>query len=168
MTAPERSGALHKLEALIKDFAAEFTSIEILKSNVHRERGQFVIALTIDREDGVDTTLCEQISRIIDLRAEALGAEIGAYSIEVASAGLDRPLLTPEHFRRFAGRDARIITRLPVAKRVEFTGRIESATDICVTLADRYAGIVEIPHAAIKKANLVYEPREDLKKQRTH
>jgi ribosome maturation factor RimP len=165
MPEHEASGALHKLEALLKDFAAEFKSIEILKSSVHRERGQYVISLTIDREGGVDTTLCEQVSRIIDLRAEALGPEIGPYLIEVASAGVDRPLLTPEHFRRFAGRDARIITRLPIAKRVEFTGRIESANDVSVTMADRYAGTVEIPHAAIKKAHLVYEPATDLRRK---
>ncbi len=165
MPEHEASGALHKLATLLSDFAAEFTSIEVLKSSVHRERGQSLIALMIDREGGVDTTLCEQVSRIIDLRAEALGPEIGPYRIEVASAGVDRPLLTPEHFRRFAGRDARVITRLPIAKRVEFNGRIESANDVSVTMADRYAGTVEIPHAAIKKAHLVYEPATDLRRK---
>ncbi|HXM19073.1 MAG TPA: hypothetical protein VN934_09770 [Candidatus Tumulicola sp.] len=166
MKAPEDSGALEKLEALLGDFGAEFKSVEILKSTVRRERGEYVLALTIDRDGGVDTTLCEQVSRIIERRAEALGPTIGSYRIEVASAGLDRPLLTPEHFRRFAGRDARIITRLPIAKRVEFTGRIESANEVSVTIADRYAGTVEIPHAAIKKAHLVYEPAADLRRKK--
>jgi ribosome maturation factor RimP len=154
--------ARQRLEKLLENFAAEFTSIEILKASVHRERGEYVLSLQIDREDGVDTTLCEQVSRIIDLRAEALGSSIGPYSIEVASAGLDRPLLNAEHFRRFIGREARIITRFPIAKRVEFTGRIESSDGVSVRLADRYAGAVDIPHQAIKKAHLTYEPSEDL------
>lgn len=155
-----------RLEAILHGIAAEFQSIEVLKANARRERGGYSLAVMVDREGGVDTALCESLTRFIDKRVEALGPTIGPYTIEVASAGLDRPLLTPAHHRRFIGRQVRIITSLHIGNRVEFTGTIESANESTVSVADRYAGHVEIPYAAIKRANLVYEPTEDLKKRK--
>lgn len=151
---------------MLANIAVEFPSIEVLKTVVRRERGAYVLAVTVDRENGVDTDLCEQLTRYIERRIDAVTPPIGSYSIEVASAGLDRPLLKPAHYLRFLGRPARIITSLRIANRVEFSGSIVAADDEKVELADRYAGRVAIPYVAIKRANLVYEPREDLKKRR--
>ncbi len=111
-----------RLDEILKSIGVEFRSIEVLKASVRRERGAYVMAVSVDREGGVDTRLCEQITRFIAHRTDALSPPIGPYTIEVASAGLDRPLLAPEHFRRFAGRVARIITTLRIANRVEFWG----------------------------------------------
>ena len=155
---------IEQLDDVLRGIAVEFPSIEVLKSNVRRERGAYVLAVIIDRKGGVDTQLCEYVTRFIAKRADALTPPAGPYTIEVASAGLDRPLLTPAHFARFIGSEARIITTLRIANRVEFTGRIESADDVKVDIADRYAGRVEIPYATIKRANLVYEPAADLKR----
>jgi ribosome maturation factor RimP len=156
-----------RLDEILKSIGIEFRSIEVLRSSVRRERGAYVMAVSVDREGGVDTRLCEQITRFIAQRTDALTPPIGPYTIEVASAGLDRPLLTPEHFRRFSGRDARIITTLRIANRVEFSGPIAGADEEKVAIADRYAGTVEIPYGAIKRANLIYEPAEDLKRKRS-
>ena len=156
--------AARRVEEIIAGIPREFVNVEVLKHAVRRERGTFVIALSLDREGGVDTGLCEHISRFIANRLDA-DPSIGNYSLEVASAGLDRPLLTPVHFGRFLGRDARIITHLRIANRVEFVGTIQAWDDVKVTVADRYAGKVDIPYAAIKRANLVYEASDDLSKK---
>ena len=160
------NGATERLENILRNIAVEFPSIEVLKASVRRERGSYVLAATVDREHGVDTDLCEQLARYIERRVDSLSPPVGAYAIEVASAGLDRPLLIPAHFARFRGQPARIITSFKVANRVEFAGPIESADDVKVTIADRYAGRVEIPYGAIKRAHLVYEPAADLKRAR--
>lgn len=161
-TAPAEAARL--VEEIITAISREFATVEVLKHTVRRERGVLAIAVSIDRDGGVDTGLCERISRFVANRLDASSPPIGNYSLEVASAGLDRPLLTPAHFKRFAGRDVRIITHLRIANRVEFTGRIEAADETKVILLDRYAGRVEIPYGAIKRANLAYEPAQDLKK----
>jgi ribosome maturation factor RimP len=160
------SATIEQLEAVLGNIAVEFPSIEVLKAVVRRERSAYVLAVTVDRENGVDTDLCEQLTRYIERRVDAVTPPIGPYTIEVASAGLDRPLLVPAHFMRFRGRPARIITSLRVANRVEFAGPIESADEAKVTIADRYAGLVDIPYGAIKRANLVYEPADDLKRKK--
>ena len=87
------------------------------------------------------------------------------FQLEVSSAGLARPLLRPEHFLRFRGREVNIITTLSIKSRVEFTGPIAQSDQTSVTVDDKYAGPTALPYAAIKRANLVYDPREDLRKK---
>jgi len=162
MSTPER------LEAILHAVAEHFKDVEVLKTVARREGRAYALSVTVDRDGGVDTELCERITRFIDQRVEAekFDTPLGPYTIEVGSAGLDRPLLTPAHYRRFAGREARIITSLRVYNRVEFTWKIEAADEDKVTLEDRYAGRVDVPYAAIKRANLVYDPADDLRRHK--
>src|SRR5271165_1547277 len=113
MSTPER------LEAILQNVAERFADVEVLKTAVRREGRAYALSVTIDREGGVDTALCERITRFIDQRVEAekFDAALGPYTVEVGSAGLDRPLLAPAHYRRFIGHDARIITSLRVHNR---------------------------------------------------
>lgn len=143
----------------------EFRDVEVLKSSVHKEHRVYYVSITIDRESGVDSNLCEAVSRYVENRIEELAAPVPLFQLEVASAGLARPLLRPEHFARFRGREINVVTTLRIKNRVEFTGPITHADGTAVTLDDRYAGPTPLPYAAIKRANLVYDPREDLKKK---
>jgi len=143
-----------------------FYDIEILKATVRRERGTFFISLVIDRPNGVDTGACEAVARYIERRLEELPPPVPLFQLEVSSAGLARPLLTPEHYQRFRGKEINVITHLRIRNRTEFTGTIEDAGDTAVTVNDKYAGETPIPYQAIKRANLVYHPEEDLKKSK--
>ena len=162
------AGSLRALETIIASVAdaPEFSGIEVLKSSVRRERGSLVASLLIDRERGVDTDLCEAVSRYIIRRADALPQPVRQFQVEVSSAGLERPLFSPAHFRRFAGSRAKVVTTLRIANRTDFEGSIESVGETDVTIGDFHTGSVRIPYATIKRANLVYEPREDLRKDR--
>ena len=48
----------------------------------------------------------------------------GAYTLEVSSPGIDRPLRTAEHFARFAGEQAAVKTAAPVEGRSSWTGEL--------------------------------------------
>ncbi len=143
----------------------QFHDIEILRCTVRKDHQVHYIAITIDREGGVDSDLCEAVSRYVERCIEELPPPVPLFQLEVASAGLNRPLLRPDHFRRFHGREINVITSLRIKNRVEFTGRIAQADDTAVTVLDKYAGPTPLPYAAIKRANLVYDPREDLKRK---
>ncbi len=142
-----------------------FRDIEVLKCSVHKEHRVHHISLTIDRESGVDSNLCEAVSRYVENRIEEMPPPVPLFQLEVASAGLARPLLRPEHFMRFRGREINVITTLRIKNRVEFTGPISAADDVAVSVEDKYAGLTPLPYAAIKRANLVYDPRVDLKRK---
>lgn len=145
---------------------AAFGGVEVLRTLVRREGRTQVMSLVVDREGGMDTDSCARISRFIINRIEALDPPIEDYRVEVSSAGLERPLLTADHYRRFRGRSAKVITSLHIGNRVEFTGPIDVVTDEAVTIRDPHAGPTPIPFAAIKRAHLIYDPSSDLKKKR--
>ncbi len=144
----------------------ELDGIEVLKSTVRAERGTFMIAVVIDRESGVDTDVCAAVAQSIERRLEALPPPVPLFHLEVSSAGLARPLLKPDDYRRFSGREINVITTLRIRNRTEFTGTIAHADDNAVTLDDRYAGRTAIPYQVIKRANVVYRPEADLKKRK--
>jgi ribosome maturation factor RimP len=105
------------------------------------------LLLVIDRPEGVDLALCEQVTGLLrDL--------LESYSLEVSSPGPERPLTKPEHFRRYLGRRVRVRTREEVAGHKSFTGRLTGADEESVSV-DSGDGPVAIPLAAVRRSNLL-------------
>jgi ribosome maturation factor RimP len=74
-------------------------------------------------------------------------------NLEISSPGLERPLVKPDHFRRFQGRLCRLQTFVPVSGQRRFKGWIGTSTEEAVTLEED--GVFkEIPFQAIQKARL--------------
>jgi len=85
-------------------FEKEFADIEIVLHRARREGRATVLTLMVDRLGGVDTALCERLARRLNAALEEI---VEPYTLEVESAGLNRPLLKPADYARFAGRDVR-------------------------------------------------------------
>jgi ribosome maturation factor RimP len=105
------------------------------------------LRLTIDHPDGVTLDLCERVTH-------ELGDLLSDYGLEVSSPGPERPLVKPDHFRRFLGRQARVRTREPRDGHRNFTGELVGASDAEVTVAAG-TGVVTIPYAEIARSHLV-------------
>ena len=97
---------------------------------------------------------CETISRAISAKLDVEDPLPEAYTLEVSSPGIDRPLVRPADYVRFAGHVAKVESREPVAGQRRFTGRILGADDTTLRLATE-TGEVELPIAAIARAKLV-------------
>lgn len=154
-----------RVEILVDIAIADFAGVELVRRLVVREHGGFSVRVMLDREGGVSTQLCEAVSKAIARSIDALSTPAPDYDLEVASAGLDRPLYTPAQFRRFAGRKAKVVTSKPVGNRVEFSGPIVTADDTAVVIDDAHAGATPVPHAVIKRANLIYDASTDFKRK---
>lgn len=76
----------------------------------------------------------------------------GAYTLEVSSPGIDRPLRTAEHFARFVG-DTAVLKTQPVDGRGSWTGAIASVEGDVVVL-DVDGAEARIPMDTIKRAHL--------------
>jgi ribosome maturation factor RimP len=98
----------------------------------------------------------EQLSVILDVEDLVPGPQ---YILEISSPGLDRKLIKPADYERFVGRLAKIWTSEPVRDLKFFEGRLAGHADGIVKIAvkGREQEIVEVPFAAIRKANLVVE-----------
>ncbi len=107
------------------------------------------LRLFIDHPKGVDLALCERVTR-------ELSELLNEYALEVSSPGPARPLVKPEHFRRFVGRRVKVRTRSEHEGRTSFTGELVGATDDAVTVAAD-DGVVSIPYSDINRSNLVEE-----------
>ncbi len=68
-----------------------------------REGSDYFLRLYIDKEDGVDITDCEAISRTMDPILDEKDPISESYHFEVCSAGLERTLKRPSDFERFMG-----------------------------------------------------------------
>lgn len=97
--------------------------------------------------------MSEQLSVILDVEDLVPG---GSYTLEVSSPGLDRKLLKPSDYEKFAGRRARVWLNEPVENLKYFEGRLEGLSDGNVRLAVKDREI-SFPYAKIRKANLVAE-----------
>ena len=95
----------------------------------------------------------QQLSVILDVDELIPGP---GYILEVSSPGLDRKLIKPGDYERFAGRLARIWLNEPVENQKYFEGRLAGYADGTVKLALKGREIA-VPYAGIRKANLVVE-----------
>ncbi len=115
-----------------------------------------VLQVMAERQDEGPMSVddCAQISRQVSALLDVADPIAGAYTLEVSSPGIDRPLVRPEDYDRFAGFEARIELSAPLAGRKRFRGRLLGRADDRVRLVDE-AGEVSLPLAAIARAKLV-------------
>lgn len=143
----------HKLDPQTENIERQIAAVDPTAELLAVEQaGSGGLRIYVDHPDGVTLELCERITqRLTELRQD--------YSVEVSSPGPNRPLVKPEHFERFEGRQARVKTSKPIDGQRKFTGTIldVSGTGITLGLDDR---VQEIPHELIERSNLVPKRKE--------
>jgi ribosome maturation factor RimP len=97
---------------------------------------------------------CAEISRTISAVIDVEDPVADPYFLEVSSPGIDRPLIRPADYERFAGFEARVETAMPIDGRKRFRGRIAGIADGQVRLIEG-AGELRLPLEQINKAKLV-------------
>ena len=105
----------------------------------------------VDHPQGVDHALCERVTNV-------LRDYLRDYSVEVSSPGIERPLRTPAHFRRYVGRRVALRTQHDIDGRKRFRGEVVAAGDRDVRLGidgDEFT----IPYDEIVRGNLIDEVR---------
>ena len=80
-----------------------------------------------------------------------------AYTLEVSSQGLNRPLRQEEDYRRFAGLRAKIVMREAVDGQTFFKGRLAGVDGRAVLIDGEDGRRHEVPLGVITRANLEVE-----------
>lgn len=143
-----------KLEGLIKP-VVEALGYEYVGLEYHRHPTNGVVRLYIDTpEQGVGLEDCERVSQEVAALLDVEDPIKGHYHLEVSSPGVDRPLFTLEHYRRFTGEEAKLTVLAPIEGRRRFKGIIAGVEDDAVKLLQDGEAVM-IPLAAITKARLV-------------
>jgi ribosome maturation factor RimP len=87
-----------------------------------REAGTWYLRVLLDKEGGVDILDCEEISRKLSDLLDELDPIEESYTLEVGSAGAERPLKRPEDFPRFIGSPVLVKLYRAADGRKEFPG----------------------------------------------
>jgi ribosome maturation factor RimP len=134
-----------------------------------REAQGHVIRVFIDRpgpaatpEESVSIEDCEQVNREIGTILDVEDPLPFAYTLEVSSPGLDRPLRDENDYRRFAGRLAKIVVREAVDNQKAFEGRLRgveqtSGDDAVVLLEGPRQRMHRLPMRLIARGRLEVE-----------
>src|SRR5882724_10697478 len=108
---------VEKVRAIAGRVAAGY-GLEVFDVQFRREAPGMVLRVQIDRpgpaskeEDSVGVADCAQVSRDLSAILDVDDVVPTAYTLEVSSPGLDRPLRGLDDYRRFTGRLAKIVLR---------------------------------------------------------
>ncbi len=163
MEAPREAPRLEaKIAAIVtptlEDMGYELVRVAILG----RERP--TVQIMADRADGgqIGVADCEALSRALGAVLDVKDPIPGAWTLEISSAGIDRPLTRVKDWNRFAGHLARVELVVAQDGRKRFAGivlgadgavgrlRLEDGSEVALRLADMRRAQLVLTDALIK------------------
>ena len=167
------SGLEGRLLALIAP-AVEEMGYEIVRVAVlGRERP--TVQIMADRQDGmlINVEDCERISHAVGAVLDVEDPIPGAWTLEVSSAGIDRPLTRAKDWTRFAGHQAKAEVLVPIEGRRRFAGislgsdgtvarmRLDDGTEVALPLAEIRKARLVLTDALIEDSARMVQPASD-------
>ena len=118
------------------------------------------LQIMIDRLDEQPVTVddCADVSRAVSAILDVEDPIAGAYTLEVSSPGIDRPLTRPRDYERFAGLEIKLELHMPIDGRKRFRGKLLGFVDEHVHMEIEHEGEqvdIALPFADIFQAKLV-------------
>ena len=154
---------LEQLRAVAGRVAAS-RGLEIWDISSRREAIGHVVRVFIDRpgpastpEESVSIEDCEQVNREISTILDVEDPFPFAYTLEVSSPGLDRPLRGVPDYERFSGRLVKIVVSEAVDKQKAFEGRLRGVEGDAVLLEASSGRLHRLPLRLIKRGRLEVE-----------
>ena len=144
--------------------------LDIFDVQYRREGPGMVLRVQIDRpgsgrtaEESVSVEDCARVSRDLSAVLDVEDPLPVAYTLEVSSPGLDRPLRHAADYGRFAGRRAKLVMCEAVDGQMFFKGRLEGietgndhGRDVVIIVSDDGRSH-RVPIGVITRANLEVE-----------
>lgn len=157
------ASVVERVRAAAGQVAAGY-GLEVFDVQFRREAGGMILRVQIDRpgpaasaEDSVSVEDCAHVSRDLSALLDVEDFIPGAYTLEVSSPGLDRPLRGKADFERFSGRRAKIVIREAVDGQTFFRGRLAGVEADAVLIEGEQGRQHRVPVALVTRANLEVE-----------
>lgn len=124
--------------------------VELRSSQKHAH-----VKIFIDHEDGITVDDCSQVSHQISGVLDVEDPISVAYTLEVSSPGVERPLMKLEHYEQYIGETIKVRLSWAIQDRKNYLGILKNVSDeeIVMEVDDQK---VEFPLNAVKRANLIY------------
>jgi ribosome maturation factor RimP len=154
---------LEQLRAIAERVAAS-RGLNIWDIQSRREATGHMVRVFIDRpgpaatpEESVSIEDCEQVNREISTILDVEDPLPFAYTLEVSSPGLDRPLRSTADYQRFAGRLAKVVVSQAVDNQRAFEGHLRGVEDDHVLLESPKGRVHRLPYRLITRGRLEVE-----------
>lgn len=116
--------------------------------------------LFIDSGHGIGIEDCEIVSRAVSDLLDVHDPIAHAYTLEVSSPGIERPLSKKKHFIKYTGEKVKLKTSEAVNGNRKFSGQIMDAGEDMVGILQGNGEKVFIPYELIERANLWFTGQE--------
>ncbi|MGH9162133.1 MAG: ribosome maturation factor RimP [Vicinamibacteraceae bacterium] len=149
--------------------------LDIFDVELKREAGGWLLRVILDRpvaRDDAGAVLVEPLGSGIGLdECQRVSEDLGtlldvedafplldeAYTLEVSSPGLDRPLRGPDDYRRFTGRRVKVVVPDGIDGQKHFEGRLQGVDADAALVEVRRGHVVRIPLHTVSRARLDVE-----------
>ncbi len=158
----DRAALVRVVEPVVHAHGAELVDLELKP-----DRGGWVLRVYVEkagaavnnlstRDAAIDLELCADVSRDLSTALDVVDLIPHAYSLEVSSPGIERPLRDERDFVRFAGQKAKLKLHEAIGGQRVLVGKLEGAAAGKVRLSES-GRTHDVPLALIERARLVFE-----------
>ena len=113
----------------IVDRVAAAEGLELVDVELLGRGRNAVLRIFLDKPGGIAIRDCEQVSRQVGAILDVEDLLPGRYTLEVSSPGLDRRLVKPADYERFAGKQVKLVLKAPQEGRRRFRGLLRGIRD---------------------------------------
>lgn len=169
MTGIAQESVAERARQLLEPVLAR-DGFDLVEVEWQREGGDWVLRLFVDKDGGIGIDDCQAASRLVETLLDVEDFIEPAYSLEVSSPGIERPLRKPQDFRKFAGQRAKVRAFGPIvsapgqAPRKQWTGTLRDFADGAVEI-EVDGAVHRIPVDRMAKAHLEYDIDADLRRK---
>lgn len=136
-------------QPVVEGLGFELWGVEYLAQGRHS-----LLRVYIDHPDGITVDHCAEVSHQLAAVLDVEDPIASAYTLEVSSPGMDRPLFRAEHYQQFAGAWANLKLRFPFEGKRRYKGVIQGLEDDAVVLLVDDHELL-LPLEQIEKANIL-------------
>jgi len=174
-TNNQLDGQLGEVERLIGP-SVEAMGFRLVRLALMGEARKLTLQIMAEPKDNsaMNVDHCADLSRAISAILDVEDPISTAYSLEVSSPGVERPLMRSEDFARFSGNQVRIETAEPQNGQRRFVGKLRGVDEdhvvLSVTNRNNSEKELTIPFKKVARAELVLTDdviRDTLKKRKS-
>ncbi len=146
--------------ALVSEMSADFLAehnLELYNVEFQKEGKDWFLRVYIDKSEGtegyISTDDCELVSRFLSEKLDEADPIEQNYYLEVSSPGMDRALITEEHYRRYAGQLVDVKLYSGIGGKKTYQGILKGLNENILTIEEN-GKTVELPFDKVAKTNL--------------
>ncbi len=128
--------------------------LELFDVQFRRDGQGWVLRVFIDSATGVTLEQCSKVSRELGRYLDVEDLIDHAYSLEVSSPGLERPLRSIDDFRRYCDKKAKVKVHEAIDGEKTFEGVIQEVAGDLIHLQLDDGRVIEFSFEKINKARL--------------